>query len=85
MPSMPETGGKSLTNKGFSGCSRSRKCGMCTGDCDSNADCASGLSCFQRNDKHTVPGCKSGGSGDVNTYDYCTSGTPATSTLSPEF
>ena len=39
---------------------------------------ASGLSCFQRNNKRTVPGCKSGGSGDVSAYDYCTSGASGT-------
>ena len=47
---------------------------MCTGDCDSDADCASGLKCFQRPGKGAVPGCTSGGSGDKYDFDYCHSG-----------
>merc|ERR1712000_376321 len=35
------------------------------------SNCASGLKCLQRNAKEAVPGCKAGGAGDVNTYDYC--------------
>ena len=65
------TVGTRLTNKGGSGCSCSKRCGVCTGDCDRNDDCARGLRCFQRNDKRTVPGCVSGGKGDVNGWDYC--------------
>merc|ERR1712151_1170363 len=51
-----------IVDKGASGCSKSRKCGVCEGDCDSDADCAGSLKCFQR--KHpaqTVPGCETFG------------------------
>ena len=43
----------------------------CEGDCDRDSNCASGLKCFQRNDKRAITGCNSGGSGDVNGWDYC--------------
>jgi len=42
--------------------------GLCEGDCDSNDDCAAGLSCFQRNGLTPVPGCS--GAGNTN-WDYC--------------
>ena len=44
----------------------------CAGDCDSNAHCAKGLYCFQRNDKSAIPGCLST-TQDINTWDYCDS------------
>lgn len=51
---------------------------MCEGDCDSDADCAEGLHCFQRSHPDSpagidtpVPGCDSGGSGDAEGGDYC--------------
>ena len=51
----------------------------CEGDCDNNNHCGwnvgSGLKCFQRNNKRAIPGCISGGTGDVNTWDYCYSPT----------
>ena len=40
----------------------------CEGDCDSDADCASGLICFQRDGYMEVPGCS--GSGE-SSKDYC--------------
>jgi len=43
----------------------------CEGDCDTDGDCSSGLKCFQRNGKVSVPGCTAGGSGDRSDYDYC--------------
>merc|ERR1711953_161053 len=46
-------------------------CGMCQGDCDSDADCESGLKCFQRDGSESIFGCISGGVGDVKTHDYC--------------
>ena len=52
---------------GWGGCGRDA-CDVCMGDCDSNADCKSGLSCFQRNDNTPVPGCSGDG---VRGYDYC--------------
>ena len=60
-----------LVSKGGSGCSSSHKCGKCQGDCDKDSDCASGLRCFLRNGHTHVPGCGSGGTGDVKNYDYC--------------
>lgn len=41
---------------------------MCSGDCDSDDDCAEGLSCFQRDDVEPVPGCAGAG---VAGWDYC--------------
>ena len=41
----------------------------CTGECDSDAQCATGLKCFQRRSNEAIPGC------DVSTaprgWDYC--------------
>merc|ERR1711981_1038230 len=47
------------------------KLNQCQGDCDNDSHCAAGLKCFQRNGKTAVPGCKSGGAGDVKDTDYC--------------
>ncbi|CAJ1937776.1 unnamed protein product [Cylindrotheca closterium] len=52
--------------------------GLCEGDCDTNDDCADGLSCHQRSEFEFVPGC-SGGSDDGSRTDYC-----APSSLVPE-
>ena len=41
--------------------------GECTGDCDNDADCASGLTYFQRSGYSAVPGCA--GKGVVD-YDF---------------
>ena len=50
----------------------SPNCGVCTGDCDGDVDCAGDLKCFQRQSSTSqVPGCFIGGDGDVGTYDYC--------------
>ena len=43
----------------------------CEGDCDSDAHCADDLICYLRTTDEAVPGCLTGGSGDVSTYDYC--------------
>ena len=44
----------------------------CEGDCDSDADCAAGLKCYQRDSSSDVPpGCQAGGAGDKGTHDYC--------------
>ncbi|CAE7607380.1 unnamed protein product [Symbiodinium sp. CCMP2592] len=40
----------------------------CAGDCDSHADCASGLLCFQRDRLEPVPGCRGDGKSG---WDYC--------------
>jgi hypothetical protein len=62
-----------LINNGGSGCTASSKCGKCTGDCDSDNDCAAGLKCFQRDkSSELVPGCEPGSpANDVADYDYC--------------
>jgi len=52
---------------GGNGCGAG-KCDVCMGDCDTDADCKSGLSCFQRRGFETVPGCLGAG---AYTYDYC--------------
>ena len=41
---------------------------LCEGDCDSDDQCADGLSCYFRNNYHIIPGCGGGGKED---YDYC--------------
>lgn len=41
----------------------------CTGECDSDSQCAAGLACFQRSNGETVPGCT--GSGLSPSWDYC--------------
>ena len=65
------TNSMSLVNKGGSGCTSSKKCTRCQGDCDRDSDCSEGLLCWQRNGKEHVPGCMIGGGGDVNNYDFC--------------
>lgn len=53
-------------------CNASNKCGMCQGDCDSDADCADGLICFQRYGFEEVPGCLGAGSMvDSSSTDIC--------------
>lgn len=47
---------------------RSFPLGMCEGDCDTNADCAPGLVCFQRSGTEAVPGCSGLG---TSGKDYC--------------
>merc|ERR1719293_27783 len=41
----------------------------CIGECDSDAQCKSGLKCFQRSHGETIPGCTGAGSG--KDWDYC--------------
>lgn len=45
--------------------------GLCAGDCDTNADCAEGLICYQRGENDKVPYCY-GGQNDDSSNDYCT-------------
>ena len=52
---------------GANGCGAG-KCDVCQGDCDSDADCKSGLTCFQRNGLTPVPGCSGDGAAF---FDYC--------------
>jgi len=61
-----------LVNLGGSGCTPRSQCDVCQGDCDSDADCYGRYKCFQRDFSYQiVPGCQSGGSGDVHNRDYC--------------
>jgi len=41
----------------------------CTGECDSDEQCAAGLKCFQRDGGQTIPGCT--GPGHAKDWDYC--------------
>jgi len=50
--------------------SRTFPLGRCEGDCDENADCATGLICFERSNFEAVPGCI-GGEDDASRTDYC--------------
>lgn len=52
-------------------CSGDNKCGLCEGDCDSDFECAPGLTCFKRFGFASIPGCVGGGVGDVEHKDYC--------------
>merc|ERR1740130_744550 len=59
-----------LLNLGPSGCTASKPCEACQGDCDSDNDCNSGLKCYQRSKYDQVPGCAAGPKGPSG-YDYC--------------
>merc|ERR1712167_507872 len=41
----------------------------CTGECDGDWQCKSGLKCKQRENGERIPGCK--GNGNGKTWDYC--------------
>ena len=41
---------------------------LCEGDCDRNADCATGFYCFKRRKFESVPGCEGSG---ARGKDYC--------------
>ena len=63
----------SLTHGGSSFCTTSSPCPVCTGDCDNDAQCQTGLACHHRNSGDAAPpGCAAGGTGDVSGHDYCT-------------
>ncbi|KAL7552415.1 hypothetical protein ACHAWF_015653 [Thalassiosira exigua] len=71
---------------GVGGCTPRNPCPACHGDCDVDDDCAYPLECHKRSDDSTVPGCASGGEGDVPGADYCydpVGGTPTTPTAAP--
>ena len=46
------------------------KLGLCEGDCDTDADCAGNLVCYQRNRMQSVPGCV-GGDAEDSLTDFC--------------
>jgi hypothetical protein len=58
-------------------CGNTGECEICSGDCDTDSDCQSGLRCAQRthhNGKETVPGCFWGEDSDIERFkdkDYC--------------
>jgi hypothetical protein len=60
----------------------SGSCGLCHGDCGSDEDCQEGLLCFSRGEGEVtpVPGCISGGEGDLPGMDYCYSPFPPATT-----
>ena len=67
----------------------SGSCGLCQGDCKSDADCLEGLLCFSRGagEMTSVPGCVSGGEDDKPGMDYCYTPfqpEPPTTTPTPE-
>ncbi|CAB9514039.1 CLECT [Seminavis robusta] len=63
-------------------CNPVTKCLRCFGDCDSDLDCAEGLSCFVRppNDASPVPGCSGQG---IDGLDYCYQPNLASATMIP--
>lgn len=62
-----------LVWKGVRRCSSTTPCTACFGDCDTDDDCMDGLMCYKRigGSYATVPGCDTGGFGDVGGGDYC--------------
>ena len=52
---------------------RATQCEMdkCQGNCNSDEQCAAGLKCWQRDGLVRVPGCLTGGIGDVWGQNYC--------------
>ena len=52
-------------------CKSSSKCPKCTGPCSYDSGCDSGLKCFKRSGTSPVPGCVTGGIGDVSDTNYC--------------
>ncbi len=52
-------------------CNTTNPCDRCTGWCSSDSDCALGLSCFTRNGNEPIPGCVTGGVGDISGKNYC--------------
>ncbi len=43
----------------------------CAGPCTNDDDCDGTLQCFQRNGNEYVPGCVTGGKGDISEMNYC--------------
>ena len=52
-------------------CTGNSPCSKCEGPCDRDSDCAAELVCFQRSVFESVPGCVTGGVGDVSGSNYC--------------
>ena len=64
---VPNAGLPGLVSLGEDGCSRG-SCNACEGDCDSDADCSTGLKCFTRDRLEGVPGCSVDGHGFDGKY-----------------
>jgi hypothetical protein len=64
---------KKLYQFGATGCTTSKPCQMCRGDCDADKDCVKPLFCFQRKKHEHVHGCQKTSNGDVADFDYCVS------------
>ena len=50
------------------------KCELCSGDCDTDDDCAGDLVCFQRDGGEDVPGCSWGANNVAiknQNWDFC--------------
>lgn len=61
-----------MVHGGGSFCTAAAPCPVCTGDCDADVDCQTGLTCIQREAGGAAPpGCVAGGAGDVDGHDYC--------------
>mmetsp|Transcript_25104 Transcript_25104/g.30909 ORF Transcript_25104/g.30909 Transcript_25104/m.30909 type:complete len:690 (+) Transcript_25104:87-2156(+) len=54
-----------------SGCSSGSRCSKCEGPCSANNQCAGDFVCFTRSGSQSVPGCVTGGIGDISGTDYC--------------
>lgn len=52
------SGSPVVVDRGATGCSATRPCAACEGDCDSDTECQGQLKCYQRTTAmETVPGC----------------------------
>ena len=56
-----------LKNIGQEGCNNG-SCNACEGDCDTDADCAGSLKCFERDNQDGIPGCSDVGDGYAGEY-----------------
>lgn len=63
--------GRTMVDKGLSGCVEGQECDECEGHCQTDADCKAGLKCYHRHHHEDVPGCSRLGSGNVLQNDYC--------------
>ena len=66
-----DPGTAALRNLGGNAHLNEKKLQKCQGDCDRDTHCADGLYCFLRNNNEKVPGCSTGGDGDVRDVDFC--------------
>jgi hypothetical protein len=62
---------KNLTSIGVDACTTTSRCDQCEGDCDTDADCKAGLTCFQRTNGEVVPDCSVGAETN-DAWDFCT-------------